>query len=258
VKSEHGEVAALAATSDDALLEEAKGFIAVGESGDASQAAFEQAAIRIDAWMKRRPGATQREAAAKIGKSRNYVNKLLLALSRARVTSKPFRVDWKSGSNERKTILEQAEPEALIEALHGKIEQAEPEERQKLAAAVTNTKTIGGRVVENAVVERELARKRAEAARKPEPSTTGIPIPLLYASICVQMTKWHQEMTRFTDDDLAELADGNPDGAERVARVVDGVESQTRRWLSQLRPLPEVTGRPELTVIEGKARRRSA
>jgi hypothetical protein len=246
----------------DALLEEAAADFAAVDSGNGDQVALKGIAVKIDQAMRENPALTQTQVAERIGKTQPVVSQLLQELKSARLSGKPFRVEWKRGAPRgMKGDLERLardQPGKLIEAAKQAIEQAPPDERKKLVGAMLDSSTVAGRVVENTVIERELAKKRAEAARKPEPSTTGIPIPLLYASICVQMTKWHQEMTRFTDDDLAELADGNPDGAEQVARVVDGVESQTQRWLSQLRPLPEVTARPELTVIEGKARRRTA
>ena len=80
----------------------------------------------------------------------------------------------------------------------------------------------------------------------------------MWASISVVMDKWARELSRFTDDDLDELTEGNPEGAEQVDSTVGRLEDQTKRWRSRLRRRPDLKVIDDSGVIEGVIASRKA
>lgn len=134
-------------------------YIAIAESGDAERSAYEHAAIEIEAAMKDDPTLTNVQAGKAVGKSKDYVARLLKALDRARA-GESFTVDWQNDGRSRdvsgadRTARER--PEAFVEAFR----KAPPAARKAIAKEISRAPEVR--------IE-ALQRETEEPKRKPSP-----------------------------------------------------------------------------------------
>jgi uncharacterized protein YllA (UPF0747 family) len=110
--------------------------------------------------MQEDPTLTQAKVAKRLGKGKDYVGRLLMALSRARDTG-TFEVDWKNYGRNRDEIgakkVAREQPDAFVDAFNA----APPAAKRKIAAGISRAPEV-----------RAEARKRdteAETKRKPSP-----------------------------------------------------------------------------------------
>ena len=228
-------------------LDRAAAFIAVAESGDSRQAAYERAALEIEAAMEADPSLSQAKIGKRIGKGEVYVNRLLKALLRTRRTGEPFKVDWQSGTNRRDDLLpaaiKKASAQEKVDLATGLLEVP------AVAPAVLATSTPASSNMKTAVAQGNAEQRGAGKERAKQRREDGaVPLPAHLAAMVRKIDEWALALAGIADDELAELPEGR--GVELVDDALERLVVQAERWRAAL-------GRDALDggllrVVEGK------
>ena len=142
-------------------------YIKIAESGDAERSAYEHAALEIEAAMEDDPGLTHAVISKQLGKSRDFVGRLLRSLARARAEGTQFSVDWGRGSHSTKKEEQQVlnrlareQPKEFVRLF----EQAPPAARKAIAKEIAKAPEVR--------IEARL-RDQDEPVRRPSPVKKG-------------------------------------------------------------------------------------
>jgi hypothetical protein len=122
-------------TQAEQHLAKAKDFLGKGDEF------YRKAAEEIEAALEADRTLSQAEVSRQIGKGATYVSYLRSALSRARNTGEPFRVDWQSGSNRREDIVAKALRETPAEEVQSLVAELDPQRQIELAKALAGSDT---------------------------------------------------------------------------------------------------------------------
>jgi ParB-like chromosome segregation protein Spo0J len=220
----------------------AKTAIEVAETTDAKMAAYKWAAEEIEKAIDQ-DGLTQRQVAEQIGKNQSYVQRLLKALMRTRITKSDFYVDWQSGSNRRADIATTV-PKKLADQVKMA---AELLARPHVADQIVRSRTSASSNVQQAVSkknaeDRDAFMRMAERRRQHQ----AVPIRGYHARIIQKLQEWAGEIVAI-EPDLVESRD---------AFLAHGISVALRDLASQCARIADRIDQDTDAAVEGKARLR--
>lgn len=209
-------------------LSTAKRHITIAEARDAKKAAYEMAADEILAAKAEDSTLTQAEIGRQVGKSQDWVSRLLIWRNEEDRTDGPFvgQSDIRQRSYERKVPTRHDDRVEMARTLMAD---------RKVVAAVIATPSPAARRIENAVHERETTRRQQERQAVQEAraadAAAAVPLPAYMARMIVRLNEWAAGLAELASD-LDDLPDG-PD-RELLRDAAEELAKQALVWVERL------------------------